>query len=92
MKTQSSSRYSRGQKYLYTVVYIYEYIVIYPRTYIIIRTADNIALKRLMSILKPTGLILEVGRDFDLKQSKALIPQSEYVGVIAAVSNSTAVF
>lgn len=45
-----------------------------------------------MSILKPTGLILEVGRDFDLKQSKALIPQSEYVGVIAAISNSTAVF
>lgn len=45
-----------------------------------------------MSILKSTGLILEVGRDFDLKQSKALIPQSEYVGVIAAISNSTAVF
>lgn len=44
-----------------------------------------------MSILKPTGLGLELGRHFDLKQSNAFIPQSEYVGVIVAVSNPAAV-
>lgn len=44
-----------------------------------------------MSKLKPTALGLELGRDFDLKQSKAFILQSEYVGVIVAVSNPTAV-
>lgn len=44
-----------------------------------------------MSMLKPTGFGMKLGRDFDLKHNKAFILQSEYVGVTVAISNPTAV-